>query len=165
MGKKERLAKILMQSWVERLLVQKKRRYLSILAYHSVQEFTQDYPYNAENISAYPNIFAEQMDFVSKHFEVINFYDLIQYQQAYPNLSFSELLKQLPPNSMIITFDDGYADNLSNALPIMKSYGLTGVVYISTDFVARCWNSVPCHEFLCKCLTRLEFSCQTSRTE
>ncbi|HBF07620.1 MAG TPA: hypothetical protein DHW71_01720 [Gammaproteobacteria bacterium] len=154
MGKKERLAKILMQSWVERLLVQKKRRHLSILAYHSVQEFTQDYPYNAENISAYPNVFAEQMDFVSKHFNVINFYDLVRYQSAYPNLLFPQLLKLLPPNSMIITFDDGYADNLNIALPIMKSYGLTGVVYISTDFVdqqklfwfdevARCMQVLP----------------------
>lgn len=41
----------------------------------------------------------------------------------------------LPPRPIIITFDDAHADNYTNAFPIMKKYGFTGVLYVPYNFI------------------------------
>lgn len=48
----------------------------------------------------------------------------------------------LPPRSACITFDDGYADNLSVALPILERYGFAATVFVSSGFLAggQMWN-------------------------
>jgi len=43
----------------------------------------------------------------------------------------------LPPRSIAITFDDGYRDTLTLALPILKEFGFTAVCYIVTDRVGQ----------------------------
>ena len=37
---------------------------------------------------------------------------------------------ELPPEPVVFTFDDAYRDVYTNAFPIMKRYGFTGVVYV-----------------------------------
>lgn len=53
-------------------------------------------------------------------------------------------LKQhkLPPRAAVITFDDGYADNRTIALPILQQHGLTATFFIATGFLdgGRMWN-------------------------
>lgn len=132
-SKKGLLADVFMRSWVERLLALRAKKHLSILAYHSIQQPVADYPYNHEIISAYPNIFERQMAFIAQHFNVINFYNLANLVD--PAASADRFAEKVPPNSLIVTFDDGYADNMLTAMPIIKAYDLTAVVYISTDFV------------------------------
>ena len=48
----------------------------------------------------------------------------------------------LPPRAAAITFDDGYADNQSVALPILRNYGLCATFFVATGFVdGGCmWN-------------------------
>lgn len=41
----------------------------------------------------------------------------------------------LPPRSACITFDDGYADNHSIALPLLQRHGLTATVFVATGFL------------------------------
>lgn len=41
----------------------------------------------------------------------------------------------LPPRPIIITFDDANEDNYTNAFPIMKKYGMTGVLYLPYDYI------------------------------
>lgn len=43
--------------------------------------------------------------------------------------------KPLPPKPVIITFDDGYRDNYTNAYPILKKYGFKGTIFIITGSV------------------------------
>ena len=44
--------------------------------------------------------------------------------------------KGLPDKPVIITFDDGYADNYRNAYPILKKYNLQGTIFLISDFVS-----------------------------
>lgn len=48
----------------------------------------------------------------------------------------------LPARSLAITFDDGYADNHSQALPILLRHGLCATFFIATGFLdgGRMWN-------------------------
>jgi len=48
----------------------------------------------------------------------------------------------VPARALAITFDDGYADNETNALPILKRLGLTATFFVSTGFLdGGCmWN-------------------------
>jgi peptidoglycan/xylan/chitin deacetylase (PgdA/CDA1 family) len=52
-------------------------------------------------------------------------------------ISLSELLEarrngsELPPRSVIVTFDDGYRGVLDNALPILERYGIPAAVFVS----------------------------------
>lgn len=49
---------------------------------------------------------------------------------------------ELPAAAASITFDDGYADNFTNAVPILRQYGLHATFFIATGFVngGRMWN-------------------------
>ena len=39
----------------------------------------------------------------------------------------------LPPNASIITFDDGYRDNMTQALPLLQKLNLPAIIYLCTD--------------------------------
>lgn len=48
----------------------------------------------------------------------------------------------LPARAAAITFDDGYADNVTNALPILQKHGMTATFFVATSFLdgGRMWN-------------------------
>jgi peptidoglycan/xylan/chitin deacetylase (PgdA/CDA1 family) len=48
----------------------------------------------------------------------------------------------LPQRAAAITFDDGYADNLTCAVPILKKHGLSATFFIATGYLdgGRMWN-------------------------
>ncbi|MCS7007856.1 MAG: polysaccharide deacetylase family protein [Thermoleophilia bacterium] len=41
----------------------------------------------------------------------------------------------LPPRAVLITFDDGYRDNLENAAPILERYGYPAVVFVPIGYL------------------------------
>ncbi|HUI88580.1 MAG TPA: polysaccharide deacetylase family protein [Anaerolineales bacterium] len=43
----------------------------------------------------------------------------------------------LPPRPIIISFDDSWESQYSNAFPIMKKYGFTGVLYTVVSYIGR----------------------------
>jgi peptidoglycan/xylan/chitin deacetylase (PgdA/CDA1 family) len=49
---------------------------------------------------------------------------------------------KLPARAAVITFDDGYADNYSVAMPILQKHGITGCFFIATGYLdgGRMWN-------------------------
>jgi len=43
----------------------------------------------------------------------------------------------LPAKPIMLTFDDGYADAYSVAMPLLKAYGMTGVFFVTVNLVDR----------------------------
>jgi len=110
-----------------RVVLNQKLPNLYILGYHRIADFSNsNYPYNKKLISASPDDFDKQMQFLKNNFNVINFYML-------HNILSSG--NKIPEKSIIITFDDGYSDNYYIAFDILKSHGLTAVLFVSTSFV------------------------------
>ena len=57
----------------------------------------------------------------------------------------------LPRNSVSITFDDGYADNCTVALPVLKKWGVPASFFIATGFLngGRMWNDTVIESIRC----------------
>jgi peptidoglycan/xylan/chitin deacetylase (PgdA/CDA1 family) len=45
--------------------------------------------------------------------------------------------KQLPPKSFVLTFDDGYKNNIEIAMPILLSFGFTATIFITTAYIGK----------------------------
>ncbi|MGE5626747.1 MAG: polysaccharide deacetylase family protein [Solirubrobacterales bacterium] len=81
-----------------------------------------------------------------------NFEEQMQYlkEAGFTTLTLEELYnfftnnKPIPEKSVVITFDDGYQDNYTNAYPVIKKYGLKATVFVITSTIdknAKCLNS------------------------
>lgn len=63
------------------------------------------------------------------------------YQAGYQSITLDELYqyfyegRKLPKKPFVLTFDDGYEDNYTNAFPIAKKYGFTGTIFMVTDWI------------------------------
>lgn len=128
-GKKEMLARLLFgaHSMLDRLLTAKRSRRLLVLAYHRIGDIPgRDYPFQHEVMSATPDAFDSQLTFLKRNFNVVNFHTLADMAEA---------REPVPPGSVVITFDDGYADNYTTALPILQSHDLTASIYLATGFI------------------------------
>jgi peptidoglycan/xylan/chitin deacetylase (PgdA/CDA1 family) len=60
------------------------------------------------------------------------------YDNGYTTISLRDLYeylaigKPLPDKPIILTFDDGYLDNYTNAFPILQKYGMVGTFFVLT---------------------------------
>lgn len=63
--------------------------------------------------------------------------------RGYTSITPIELLEHLkkgtplPEKPILITFDDGYRNNFTNAFPIMQKYGFTGTIFLITDYIGN----------------------------
>lgn len=71
------------------------------------------------------------------------------HNKGYKTLHLDQLLDcktLVPEKSLVITFDDGWADNFTNAFPILKEYGLTATIFVITGFIGKAnymdWNQL-----------------------
>ena len=72
--------------------------------------------------------FTSQIEYLSSRFTVLSEQQFAQHlddQRPFPN------------SSCLITFDDGWIDNLTKALPVLRRHGLPAVIYLPGNFIGR----------------------------
>ena len=101
------------------------RQRFRILAYHGVDDL-HDPVVNFDGFQVPLCVFKQQLELVARHFKV---WPLSRITKAVIEGS------ELPDNLLVLTFDDGYRNNLVNAAPILKEYGMPATFFITTGFV------------------------------
>lgn len=91
--------------------------------YISMYHYTRDLKH-----SRYPEIkgldvhlFREQIAFMKSNFNIVTM------EQVLEAISTKE---KLPEKALLLTFDDGYADNYNVAMPVLEEYGVQGSFFI-----------------------------------
>ena len=115
-------------NWVAPHLIRERRNCLSILIYHRVLE-APDYLRPNEPTAA---DFDWQMALIARHFNPLPLSEAVDRLRA----------GTLPPRAVCVTFDDGYADNLEVAGPILTKWGVPATLYVATGFLngGMMWN-------------------------
>ncbi len=106
------------------VIFRQEQRSIPILMYHSVSDRAQP---RFRKFAVSPALFAQQLAYLG--------------QQHYTTLTVSQYVSaistgaSLPERVVVLTFDDGFADFYTDALPILKQHGFAATLYVSTAFV------------------------------
>lgn len=104
-----------------------------ILRYHSIKEDPRPYEdLIGEAIIHTVDVFKKQMEILARRYNPISIDDLYLYLKGE---------KTLPARSVLVTFDDGYADNLELAAPILNQYEIPATIYVTVNAVSD--HSIP----------------------
>jgi peptidoglycan/xylan/chitin deacetylase (PgdA/CDA1 family) len=100
-----------------------------ILMYHHIADPPPDADPIRQDLSVSPQAFEAQLRYlVGAGYQPIPLRDLIYHLT---------LGAPLPEKPIILTFDDGYEDNYTNAYPLLKKYGFVGTFFIVTEPVDK----------------------------
>lgn len=98
-----------------------------VLMYHYLSAPPPDANAYRNDLSVSPELFTRQLDRMqAEGFTTINPYDLLAHLwEGAP----------LPEKPVVITFDDGYRDNYTNAFFLLRERGMTATIFVVTDFM------------------------------
>ena len=97
---------------------------LPVLMYHSVSDAPA---VSTRALSVPPAAFGAQLDYLRR--------------QGFTGLTFGELAQRrrmaqpLPARPVVLTFDDGYADLIEEALPMLIEHGFPATVFVTTGWL------------------------------
>jgi peptidoglycan/xylan/chitin deacetylase (PgdA/CDA1 family) len=95
-----------------------------VLMYHSVSDAPAA---SIRALSVRPGAFAAQLDYLRQHgFTGLTFGELCKHRRAE---------EPLPDHPIVLTFDDGYADFIEEALPILMEHGFPATVFVTTGWM------------------------------
>ena len=98
-----------------------------ILEYHQVTDAPLDPDFEVYNVP--PAEFAAQLDYLQA--------------EGYTTITLQDFMRAvhgkstLPAKPIVLTFDDGYADNYSTMLPILEAHAMTAVIYVITNELGK----------------------------
>lgn len=101
-----------------------KRGRLMVIFYHRIGE-----PENEDgHLCVSPQNFTKHLQYLLRNFNIISLRELLQYlgKRVYP--------KQ---DSVMITFDDGWEDNYTNAFPLLKKYKVPVTIFLVSGSIGK----------------------------
>lgn len=99
--------------------------YPRVLMYHMISEHLDQRKSKFNRLRVKPKQFEKQLAWLKKN--------------GFTSYFLSEISSNLPEKSIILTFDDGYKDNLINALPLLKKYGFKATIFIVVERLNNNW--------------------------
>jgi peptidoglycan/xylan/chitin deacetylase (PgdA/CDA1 family) len=100
---------------------------LTVLNYHRIDDPDRvGFDTFKPNVSARPEDFDRQMDYVARWFNVVSTRQVVDWLRGG---------KSLPPHAALITFDDGYLDNFTNAYPILREHNFPAIIFLTTSHI------------------------------
>ena len=122
------------------------RKRVVILCYHGVTERRERHPNDRHGLHIRADRFETQLDYLRKHFNVISLAEFVEARNR--NVS-------LPDRAVVLTFDDGYRNFLTSALPRLAARDLPVSVFLITDNIrsrsdspANGWSEADDETFL-----------------
>lgn len=103
-------------------------RHPRVLMYHMVSPHRAGAKFNGLRVT--PERFEAQLAWLKR--EGWHFFTVSELWERWDTL---------PAKSVAITFDDGYADNLHNALPLLEKYDAKATIYMVVDRHERDWST------------------------
>lgn len=97
---------------------------LTVLTYHRLGAPDPAFELDPGTLDSDPTTFELHLDAIESHFHLLRLDDLLRHRYGKP----------LPPNPLLLTFDDGYRDNVDVVLPILRRRGLSAAFFIATGF-------------------------------
>lgn len=101
--------------------------HLPVLMYHHIQSLEAAKEKNQVSLTVTPEYLRSHLEYLKlKGYNMIYMSDLVNFfDQGTP----------ISPKSILLTFDDGYDDFATNALPILRELGFKGTVFIPTGLM------------------------------
>ncbi|CZE49086.1 polysaccharide deacetylase family protein [Campylobacter geochelonis] len=101
--------------------------YPRVLMYHMISRHLPKNKSKFNRLRVKPNEFEKQLCWLKKN--------------GFSSYTLSELilLEKIPLKSVVITFDDGYKDNFTNALPLLQKYGFKATIFIVNNRFDGSW--------------------------
>ena len=105
------------------ILYLKFKNYVPILMYHRIAKITGD------RNSLPAEKFEEQLRYLAEN----------NFTTITPDMLYNYYVNRvpLPKKSVLLTFDDGYADNYTKALPLLLKYKMTAVVFPIGNWIGK----------------------------
>jgi len=101
------------------------RKRLLVLCYHSV--ISDDSPQDPRtNIAVTTQQFESQLQILRKHWRPISLAELDAVIQG---------AGDLPDYSVLVTFDDGFRNNITHAAPLLKKHGIPAIAFLATGLI------------------------------
>lgn len=91
-----------------------------ILLYHRVIELDSD----PQCLAVSPAHFRQHLEIIRREFRPVSLSDLVE----------SHSTGRMPPRGVVVTFDDGYADNLEIAAPLLEEFDVPATVFVTPRF-------------------------------
>jgi peptidoglycan/xylan/chitin deacetylase (PgdA/CDA1 family) len=131
-GKRERLVEALDRTGLFRGVMQLRRfaplPIVGIVTFHHIHDTAEHpggYPYDPDVADATPRQFRRRLEMLARIGTPIGMPELLRWLDG----------AALPPNPVMITFDDGYRSCHDVALPILRELGIPATFFIATSFV------------------------------
>jgi peptidoglycan/xylan/chitin deacetylase (PgdA/CDA1 family) len=100
---------------------------LRVLTYHRVDEPAARPWLDPSLISATPEVFDEQMRYLSNNYNLVTTTDILASLETRNS-------NDLPARAVAVTFDDGYFDFEEHAWPILKRYRIPVTLFVPTAY-------------------------------
>jgi peptidoglycan/xylan/chitin deacetylase (PgdA/CDA1 family) len=104
-------------------------RTLTVIMFHRVLEPTDPrWAHCDPDYTLRADLFTQCLEFFAAHYNMVSADDVVRARRGE---------HALPPRALLVTFDDGWSDNVDHALPRMRAQNAPGLMFVVSDAVGR----------------------------